>query len=81
MRLDRIQQRFVGQPRVIQPQLAVRRAFLAQHCAEGMPMRRTRSSSPARLGGVFGYSMMTGSTPVARITANVLRDVPQAGLW
>ena len=30
-----------------------------------------------RLGGVFKYSMTSGSTPLARTMAKVLRDVPQ----
>ena len=31
-------------------------------------------------GGVLRYSMTTGSMPAWRISASVLRDVPQAGL-
>jgi len=37
--------------------------------------------SRARVGGSFRYSMTTGSSPLRRIMASVLRDVPQAGLW
>jgi hypothetical protein len=38
-------------------------------------------SSPARLGGVLMYSMIFGSTPLARIISSVLREVPHFGLW
>ena len=37
--------------------------------------------SRARLGGVFRYSITSGSSPLRRIIASVLREVPQAGLW
>ena len=46
-----------------------------------MPMRAIRSTSSARLGGVFRYSITLGSTPLLRIRPSTLRDVPQAGLW
>ena len=58
--------------------------------AAGVPLTRSSAFAPPTLaataasccasGGVFRYSTTTGSTPVARIIANVLRDVPQAGL-
>jgi hypothetical protein len=44
-------------------------------------MRAMSCASMARLGGVLRYSMTCGSTPEVRISASVLRDVPQAGLW
>jgi transposase len=31
--------------------------------------------------GVFRYSIAVGSTPLLRISASVLREVPQSGLW
>jgi hypothetical protein len=34
----------------------------------------------SRLGGSFRYSMMIGSSPLCRIIASVLREVPQFGL-
>ncbi|MGY3292964.1 hypothetical protein ACVWWP_006031 [Bradyrhizobium sp. LM3.6] len=40
----------------------------------------TSSTSFARDGGVFRYSMTTGSAPLCRIITSVLREVPQAGL-
>ena len=46
-----------------------------------MPMRRSRSTSSIRLGGVFRYSTTRGSTPASRIMPSTLRDVVQAGLW
>ena len=42
------------------------------------PLEEARLSD--RVGGVFRYSMIWGSSPLARIIANVLRDVPQSGL-
>jgi hypothetical protein len=39
------------------------------------------STSRSRVGGVFRYSMISGSSPLYRIIASVLRDVPQSGLW
>jgi hypothetical protein len=33
------------------------------------------------VGGILGYSMTTGSTPLWRLMASALRDVPQSGLW
>jgi len=60
--------------------------------AKGVPFSRNKARAPPpiavisctnllRVGGVFKYSITSGSTPLARIIANVLRDVPQAGLW
>jgi hypothetical protein len=43
-------------------------------------MRAMSWVSIARLGGVFRYSTTCGSTPVLRIIASVLREVPQSGL-
>jgi len=51
----------------------------------GVPFSRRRSRTPiriariscsnlSRVGGVFRYSMMTGSSPLCRIIASVLRD-------
>ena len=40
-------------------------------------IRRCRVS---RSGGVFRYSMTVGSSPLLRIRASTLRDVPQTGL-
>ena len=37
--------------------------------------------SRARSGGFLRYSMISGSSPLCRIIASVLREVPQAGLW
>jgi hypothetical protein len=34
----------------------------------------------SRLGGVLRYSITSGSSPLCRIIASVLRDVPQLGL-
>ena len=45
------------------------------------PMRWMRPLSSSRVGGVFRYSMTCGSSPLLRMRARVLRDVPQAGLW
>jgi hypothetical protein len=38
------------------------------------------SISHSRLGGFFKYSITCGSSPLCRIIASVLREVPQAGL-
>jgi hypothetical protein len=43
-------------------------------------MAAINSTSFARPGGVFMYSTTSGSTPLLRISASVLRDVPQSGL-
>ena len=45
-----------------------------------MPSAAINSTSRARLGGVFRYSITSGSSPLCRIIASVLREVPQAGL-
>jgi hypothetical protein len=44
-------------------------------------MAAISSVNRARLGGDFKYSMTSGSTPLARTMAKVLREVPHAGLW
>jgi hypothetical protein len=44
------------------------------------PARAIKSLSVLLLGGVFRYSMISGSMPALRIMASVLRDVPQSGL-
>ena len=44
-------------------------------------MAAMSSTSLSREGGVFRYSITSGSLPDWRIMASVLRDVPQAGLW
>ena len=45
------------------------------------PMAAISSINRARLGGVFKYSMTSGSSPLARSMAKVFREVPHAGLW
>jgi hypothetical protein len=45
-----------------------------------MPIIAINSTNFSRVGGVFRYSMISGSSPDWRIMASVLRDVPQAGL-
>ena len=47
----------------------------------GTPVAAMSSTSFARPGGFFRYSTIIGSTPLLRIIASVLREVPQAGLW
>jgi hypothetical protein len=44
------------------------------------PIAASRETNVSRLGGDFRYSIMTGSSPEARIIARTLRAVPQAGL-
>src|ERR1700694_477785 len=44
-------------------------------------MRAINDSSVGRSGGVFRYSIIVGSMPAFRISASVLREVPQPGLW
>src|SRR5690606_2562137 len=47
------------------------------------PTREAAASSRrrSRVGGCCRYSMTSGSTPLLRIIARVLREVPQRGLW
>jgi len=62
----------------------IRNAGIEPHVIEYLktpPARAISCSSSARIGGVFRYSITCGSMPALRIIANVLRDVPQAGLW
>ena len=66
---------------VLQPEFVVRRAFLTQQLAWAMPIKLSSSSRRSLDGGVLRYSMTSGSTPLLRMRANVLREVPQAGLW
>ena len=46
-----------------------------------MSIRAIGAFKVSRSGGVFRYSMTVGAMPLARISASVLRDVPQSGLW
>ena len=46
----------------------------------GSPVAAISATSVARSGGVLRYSMTSGSTPLFRIMASVLRDVPHLGL-
>ena len=46
-----------------------------------MPIAAISSTSFSRDGGVFRYSITSGSSPDCRIMASVLREVPQSGLW
>jgi hypothetical protein len=41
---------------------------------------RAQELDLARCGGVFRYSMISGTLPLCRIMASVLREVPQDGL-
>jgi hypothetical protein len=45
-----------------------------------IPAALTSASSLAFEGGVFKYSITSGSTPLLRIIARVLREVPHLGL-
>lgn len=71
----------VGPLRIIEPKLRIRRAFCRSKARTGMPIIWINAMSRSRLGGFLRYSMMCGSTPLWRIIARTLREVPQAGLW
>jgi hypothetical protein len=47
----------------------------------GAPVAAISATSVARSGGVARYSMTSGSMPLLRIMASVLREVPHFGLW
>jgi hypothetical protein len=46
-----------------------------------MPASRISAASCSRVGVSFRYSTTSGSMPAWRMSASVLRDVPQRGLW
>ena len=72
----------VGQGRVVEPELGIGRALLAQQRTQRKAHARDQAAaSSARDGGVLRYSITCGSMPALRIMASVLREVPQAGLW
>ena len=77
MRKHRIDQFVVGQRGIIETQVVIRRA-IDSYCVSHPEAIRSRSVS--REGGVLRYSMIVGSTPALRISASVLREVPQLGL-
>ncbi len=80
MRQHEIDQLVVGPFRIGEAELRIGRAFLAQQaCAAHLHGAQQRDKL-SRLGGVFRYSMTIGSSPLCRIMASVLREVPQAGL-
>jgi hypothetical protein len=54
--------------------------FSRNSARTGIVIALISSISRARLGGFFRYSMTSGVSPLCRIIASVLRDVPQAGL-
>ena len=74
---DGIQHLVVGEGRIAEPQIRVRRARLAQDIAhrEAGARQQLHEQSPA--GGVFRYSTTCGSIPALRIIARMFRDVPQ----
>ena len=66
---------------IAEVELGIGRALLAEKRGGPMPMLASNPTRVSREGGVTRYSMTSGSSPLWRIIANVLRDVPQAGLW
>lgn len=54
--------------------------FLINNGRTEMPIAAMSSCNRCRVGGAFRYSMIWGSSPLWRIIASVLREVPQAGL-
>ena len=67
--------------RVSQAQRRTVRVLVLTQAVGAEAIRVASAVSRARDGGVFRYSITCGSTPALRISARVLRDVPQAGLW
>ena len=43
------------------------------------PLAAIKATSCSRVGGVLRYSITSGSTPLLRIIASVLREVPHRG--
>ena len=70
----------IGPLRIAKAEFLVRRALLSQQSRGPMPIAASSSFRRSRLGGVLRYSIISGSVPLWRIKASVLRDVPQAGL-
>jgi hypothetical protein len=66
--------------RIAEAEFRVWRALLPQQVADTDPMRWMRLTSSSRAGGVLRYSMTRGTSPLLRISASTLRDVPQVGL-
>ena len=63
--------------------IAVSSGLEALHLTDGhtADVAAIRASSCARSGGVLRYRITSGSTPLLRIMARVLREVPHEGLW
>jgi hypothetical protein len=59
---------------VAEAKRGVGRSLFTSRVLGVMPMRVINSTSRARLGGVFRYSISVDSMPVARITASVFLD-------
>jgi len=77
---DGIEQLIVGEGRIVEAELVVSRSLAAQDLAHADPHLPDERDSLSRVGGFLRYSMTSGSAPLLRISANALRDVPQAGL-
>ena len=76
-----IDELLVGPLRVIEAELLVGRALFARVRARTeIPIAEINSFSLSREGGVLRYSITVGSTPLWRIMASVLREMPQSGL-
>ena len=58
---------FIAPLGIVESELLVGRALLAQKGADGMPIAATNPFSRSRPGGVFRYSMTVGSSPLWRI--------------
>jgi hypothetical protein len=63
--------------RVVEAEVVIGRTLPAQQLAGRIPMACSSSIKRSRVGGVFKYSMISGSSPPCRIMARVLREVLQ----
>ena len=81
MRQHEVDQFVVAPFRIGEPKFRIRRALLRATAREPeFPSPRSARSAAPGSAGSLRYSITSGSSPLCRIMASVLREVPQSGL-
>ena len=76
-----IEQFVIAEAVFCRPSCSYGSVFLRSRSRTPMPISAISFFSSSRDGGVSRYRITVGSAPLLRISAEVLQDVPQAGLW
>lgn len=76
-----VDQLLIGQIGIVEAEFVIGRTCIAQQIAHTNAHRLDELAQFSSDGGVFRYSMISGSTPLRRIMASTFREVPQSGLW